>query len=426
MTFDLESLRGHCECGRSHELQVKDIIIEHDALKSLGGMLNDGLLSEYGNPIIICDANTLNAARSQMEDVLSSIPVIELDPNNLHANNEGVERVNKEISKLKSKPDLILAVGSGTVHDLSRFTAHDLEIDFVSCPTAASVDGFVSTVAAMTWDGMKKTMPAVAPVYVIADTTVISNAPYRLTASGMADLFGKYTAIVDWKIAHAVTGEYICDRICRMEMDAIRDVKDCMDSLKTGEEEPYAKLMYALLLSGLAMQMVGNSRPASCAEHHCSHFWEMKVLNPDLDAYHGEKVGVGLLLVTKKYKEIAEHLRRGEYSIIPWQGIELDRIKASYGKVDLMEGILKENTPDPMAGITPEILGEHVDDIVSIIDEYLPSSEDIESLLRRGGCPVTVRDIGLDDSIIKPTLELSPYVRNRLSFNRLSKMIETN
>ena len=425
MKFDLESLRGRCECGRKHELQVKDIIIEHDALKSLGEMLNDGMLSEYVNPIIICDTNTLNAARSQMENVLSSIPVIELDPNNLHANNEGVERVNKEISKLKSRPDLILAVGSGTVHDLSRFTAHDLGIDFVSCPTAASVDGFVSTVAAMTWDGMKKTMPAVAPVYVIADTKVISNAPYRLTAAGMADLFGKYTAIVDWKIAHAVTGEYICDRICRMEMDAIRDVKDCMDSLKTGEEEPYAKLMYALLLSGLAMQMVGNSRPASCAEHHCSHFWEMKVLNPDLDAYHGEKVGVGLLLVTKKYKEIAEHLRHGEYSIIPWQGIELDRIEASYGKVGIMDGILKENTPDPMAGITPEILGVHVDDIVSIIDEYLPSSEDVESLLRRGGCPVTVQDIGLDDSIIKPTLDLSPYVRNRLSFNRLSKMIET-
>ncbi len=56
-------------------------------------------------------------------------------------------------------------------------------------------------------------------------------------------------------------------------------VCQCMDGLKAGEADAYEKLMYALLLSGLAMQMTGNSRPASCAEHHVSHLWEMEVIN---------------------------------------------------------------------------------------------------------------------------------------------------
>ncbi len=474
MKMEIGSLRGQCTCGREHELAVKDIIIEKDALKKLSGMLESGILSQYTHPVIICDEHTLTAAEGQMEDVIAKLPVIELNPDNLHANNHGVAvaeaalarlegaedaaeddgtaKIREPESALSGEIDLLFALGSGTIHDLTRYIAHKRGIDFVSLPTAASVDGFVSTVAAMTWDGMKATLPAVAPIYVIADTSVISRAPYRLTASGMADLFGKFTAIADWQIAHAVTGEYYCGRIADMEMDAINDVKDCMDDLRNGlpetsyrglemtreeileaarsdilpeTEEAHAKLMYALLLSGLAMQMVGNSRPASCAEHHMSHFWEMEVLNDHIDALHGEKVGVGLLLVTRRYKEIAEKLRAGKYHIEPWKGIEMDKIEASYGKKGLMEGTMKENTPDPMAGITPEQLEKNVPEIIRIIDTVLPSGEEIEELLKRGGCPSSMEEIHLPESLAEDSLTLSPYVRNRLSFNRLRKMIVT-
>ena len=60
--------------------------------------------------------------------------------------------------------------------------------------------------------------------------------------------------------------------------------------------------MYGLLLSGIAMQMIGNSRPASGAEHHMSHLWEMAAISEPIDYYHGEKVGVGLCLAMKSIK----------------------------------------------------------------------------------------------------------------------------
>ena len=156
-----------------------------------------------------------------------------------------------------------------------------------------------------------------------------------------------------------------------------------------------------------------------------SHFWEMEVLNDHIDALHGEKVGVGLLLVTRRYKEIAEKLRAGKYHIEPWKGIEMDKIEASYGKKGLMEGTMKENTPDPMAGITPEQLEKNVPEIIRIIDTVLPSGEEIEELLKRGGCPSSMEEIHLPESLAEDSLTLSPYVRNRLSFNRLRKMIVT-
>ena len=74
------------------------------------------------------------------------------------------------------------------------------------------------------------------------------------------------------------------------------------------EEAAYENLMYGLLLSGLAMQMMGNSRPASGAEHHISHMIEMEPagLGVRSDALHGEKVGVGTLLAMEEYRRLAD------------------------------------------------------------------------------------------------------------------------
>lgn len=79
-----------------------------------------------------------------------------------------------------------------------------------------------------------------------------------------------------------------------MEEEALEFMCKSLPGLKKGEIDAYEQLMYGLLLSGLAIQMVGNSRPASGTEHYMSHLWEMEAVNPHLDFYHGEKVGTGL------------------------------------------------------------------------------------------------------------------------------------
>ena len=59
------------------------------------------------------------------------------------------------------------------------------------------------------------------------------------------------------------------------------NLKKSLEGLIRGEIAAYEELMYGLLLSGLAMQMTGNSRPASGSEHHMAHFWEMAVINDE-------------------------------------------------------------------------------------------------------------------------------------------------
>ena len=125
--------------------------------------------------------------------------------------------------------------------------------------------------------------------------------------------------MADWKIASILSKEYYCAEVVNLETKAVRTVKDNLKEIAAGEEEACEKLMYALVLSGLAMQMTGNSRPASGAEHHLVHLWDMEVVNGHLDALHGEKVSAGTMLVLLEYKKIADASEKETAKCIPVQ-----------------------------------------------------------------------------------------------------------
>lgn len=415
MQIDLKALSEDCPCGQKHSIAVEQAVIESGAVCRLPAFLEG---HGFRRPAVVCDENTWHAAGKAVAELVAPCVTAKLDPENLHANEIGVARAKEQ---LPTDADVLVAVGSGTVHDITRYLAHERNIPFVSVPTAASVDGFVSTVAAMTWNGFKKTFPAVSPLAVFADTDIFPKAPYRLTASGVSDLLGKYTALADWKISHIVTGEPICGRVVNLEEKALATVGSNRAKIRMQEPEACAHLMYALLLSGLAMQMVGNSRPASGAEHHVSHLLEMEILNTRLEAYHGEKVGVGLVLAAGVYHRDAECLRTGKYTVPPYAGLERTLLREKIQSDALYREIMKENEPDLLAAISPAALRDCVPQIVAVLDA-VPSEEKLRTLLTEAGAPVTLSDIGADEVLRENIIRLSPYVRRRLTYMRLRKL----
>ena len=421
MRVEADDFARPCSCGRNHHVDVKEILIESGAVNALEEAMSDGFLKNYISPLLICDTNTKKATEEIMESIYDRCQVLVLDAEDLHADNYAVEIVENFMDE---DIDLVLAVGSGTIHDISRYVARQYKIPFISVPTAASVDGFASTVAAMTWHGMKKTLPGVAPMAIFADTDIIAKAPKRLNASGVSDLLGKYICLADWKISHILTGEYYCEYIVELEERALKTVGSSLRAIAAGEKEACEELMYALILSGLAMQMVGNSRPASCAEHHMSHLWEMEVLNDKLDALHGEKVSVGTMLVLKTYKKIAKAIRKGMCHAKPFEAADMQLLEDTFGKKGLLQSVLDENGKELLEDVEPAKLERHLTDIADIIEE-LPDEVEMLHMLEKAGCKKTVYEIGLDENIISISLKLAPYVRRRLSLLRISnRMLE--
>ena len=425
MDVDLGQLREPCACGMEHNIDVEKIVIESGAVSQL-----EEILEEFQNPVFICDSNTRTAAEPFLEEEFKDYPVIELNPEGLQADNRGVNKVMKQLDYcdrgLSSvSVDVLVAIGGGTIHDLTRYAATEYDIPFVSIPTAASVDGYAANVAALTWDGLKRTVAGVSPRWILADTDIFSAAPSRLTASGVSDFLGKYISILDWKIAHLVTGEYICEEVCDLLEKALRDVSRVLEDIRFGDKDAIEKLMYALLLAGLCMQMVESPRPVSGAEHMVSHLWDLNVLNEKTNALHGEQVGLGLLIVTDYYKKLGYAIRHKKVTVKSEtaKGLEMSLLEHTFGKKGLLEGILTENTPNPLENIDLEELEEQLPEIEDLIDD-LPDADDMYAKLHDAGCVHEISNLGIDKEKVELTLQSSPYVRNRLTLLRLSKLLE--
>ena len=419
MRVDADDFARPCGCGREHHIDVKEIIIRSGAVEKLEEEMSDGELKEYISPLLICDTNSYKATEELMEDIYDRCQVLILDAENLEADERAVEIVE---NYMEEDIDLVLAVGAGTIHDLSRYVAHQYRIPFVSVPTAASSDGFTSTVADMTWNGVKKMVKASAPIFVFADTDIFAKAPGRLAAAGVSDILGKYIALADWKIGSILTEEYYCAEVVKLETRAIRTVKDNLKEIAAGEEDACEKLMYALVLSGLAMQMTGNSRPASGAEHHLVHLWDMEILNGHLNALHGEKVSAGTMLTLLEYKKIADAIHRKSCKVHTHTEKDRDLLQKTFGKKGVLDAIYKENAPEILDEISTRQLSDALPEIAQIIDS-LPSVTDMQEMMSTAGCVSRVRDIGLPRETISDSLRLAPYTRRRLSLLRLSKML---
>ena len=411
MIVKAKKFSGICDCGREHNVYTELFIIESGCLKRI-----DEYIKKYGfesTVVAVYDQNTYiaTAGRHPKVDLEVVLPF-----ENLHADEHGVKLLSE---KLPEKVKTLIAIGAGTVHDITRYCAYERGIDFISCPTAASVDGFCSSVAAMTWNGCKKTLTAVAPKIVIADLDVIKNAPIRLARSGFGDMAGKYVALTDWKIANIINNEYYCSKIASITFEATKAVLKSASGIIKGETEAFEKLMYGLLLSGVAMQLSGNSRPASGSEHHISHLKEMQPEDLKLhsDALHGEKVGVGTLLVIDEYNKLCD----GVLDFCDYSTYKKEEIYKVFGKA-MGEEILNENQNDSACNIRGETIKDKWNEIITEIRK-IPNPDVLRRIYSDIGVKSTLADIKVDNNMLNSLINYSPMVRNRLTMMRLRKCI---
>lgn len=414
MIIDSSVYSGLCTCGREHEMVTRAAIIESGAMKRL-----DKYLAEYGISGRLCALYGENsyAATADRHPKVSQEIILKSD--GLHANEISTAEV---LEKLDKDIDVILAIGSGTIHDIARFCAYERKIRFVSLPTAASVDGFCSTVAAMTWYGYKKTMTAVAPEIVVADTDIVKNAPIELVRSGIGDIMAKYTALAEWRIANILTGEYLCPVIYELMNKAANTAMDSVDGILKGEDAAFENVTYALVMSGIAMQMMGNSRPASGAEHHISHMIEMEPegFEVKFSALHGEKTGVGTVIASEEYYRLREIEDIAPY-VKDYAAVSEEKLSGFFGE-KLADAVINENKNDSLAPVSGERLVECWSEIREVISG-IPTAKELHAILEKLDAKRSLESIGVSEDSKAVLLEYSPLVRNRLTLMRIRRMI---
>ena len=203
--------------------------------------------------------------------------------------------------------DYALAVGSGTLNDICKYVTFGARTQCGILATAASMDGFSSGVTPLIKKGFKITENAHTVRHILLDFSILCAAPRCMTGAGAGDILAKYCCLTDWKISHFLTGEGYNEEAAGLMRVALAQCVTNMEDIRSCGERGIDSLMRALLISGYAMVIAGNSRPASGAEHHMSHFLEMDFLRRGLPIpLHGIKVGLGTMVSLRMYHRLEE------------------------------------------------------------------------------------------------------------------------
>ncbi len=275
-------------------------------------------LKLYGNCIIITGNRTEKIAGKIVKEELEkeySIDMVRVK----ESNEREVERV-VELSK-KIDAGFIVSAGGGKIIDVGKLSARKLGIPVVSVPTSASHDGIASSRASIKGVDGRTSVEAVSPVAVIADTEIISSAPFRLIASGCGDILANKTAVMDWKLAYRLRDEEYSEYAAALSEMTAEIIMESGEVIREGLEEGVRLVVKALISSGVAMSIAGSSRPASGSEHLFSHALDMIAEKP---ALHGEQCGVGTIMMMSLHGGDWERIRKVLKSIgAPVTAVEL-------------------------------------------------------------------------------------------------------
>ena len=219
---------------------------------------------------------------------------------------DSLKQIQKDVKKDHS--DLVAGIGGGRSVDTAKLVSFNLEIPFVSVPTAASHDGMASPFVSVKSD-KPHSIVASAPLGVFVDIDIIKKAPSKLLASGCGDLIANIIAVKDWQLGHKKTGEYYGMYSADLALMSAKIVMD--NSRKYSKHGLDARVIVeALISAGVASCIAGSSRPCSGAEHLFSHALDKIAPGKGL---HGEKCGIGSIMMAKlhgdDWKKIVKTLK---------------------------------------------------------------------------------------------------------------------
>ena len=242
--------------------------------------------------LIITGPHTRQALGKHISDLLHQAGY---EPQILVSTASKLEEVDRaETLAREAQAGFLIGAGGGRSIDIAKLASLHLDLPFLSVPSAASHDGICSAQASLTVNGERASIPARAPLAIVADCEIIAGAPARLLAAGCGDIISNYTALLDWQLASRLKGEEFSEYASALSGMTARMIVERSGDIRPGSEESARIVIKALISSGVAMSIAGSSRPASGSEHKFAH--AINKIAPNR-ALHGELCGLGTIMM---------------------------------------------------------------------------------------------------------------------------------
>jgi glycerol-1-phosphate dehydrogenase [NAD(P)+] len=257
--------------------------IARGALDDLAGLLADQRISSSGKLAIAISRGSGQSLREKLSPVLPDATWYEVADGT-------IDSAVKLADDIKGRRfDAVVGLGGGKIIDVTKYAAARVGLPMVAVATNLAHDGICSPVSSLDNDNGRGSYGVPTPIAMVIDLDVIRDAPVRFVRSGIGDAISNISAIADWELSRQITGEQVDGLAAAMARTAGQSVLRHPGGV--GDDEFLTVLAEALVLSGIAMSISGDSRPSSGACHEISHAFDL--LHPKRAASHGEQVGLG-------------------------------------------------------------------------------------------------------------------------------------
>jgi len=417
----IENLR--CGCAHDHTIPDMDIYIRTGLLDTCAECIKDSGLGQ--NALLVADDTTYRLAGAKLQQNLINAGlncrVCVLPGDNVEPTPEMADII---VSHVKDDVDFLISVGSGVVTDLTRYSAHMADKPFAVFGTAASMDGYTSITSSMMIGGMKISKYGKAARLIMFDPAVLATAPMLMQASGVGDLMAKYGVLVDWKLGSVAAGEVFCPLCGELLMMALDKCASHIDDILSRTEEGMEALIEALILAGLTVLIVKNTRPVASVEHNMAHYWDMMhvACGGSPVPSHGICVGIGFIYCLYLH----EMLKNADLRRIDKERVRISRMTRQQKKDYICacyppgagEDIMEANEEWYIDWPENE---RRIDALAAYHEQYikdaaiLPEAEQVIKCFERFGMPTKASQAGISHERLRNALLCTKDFRRRYS-----------
>jgi glycerol-1-phosphate dehydrogenase [NAD(P)+] len=273
-------------------------------------------IDEKRPALLITSAPAWNAVKDQLRGLNIAGKVEVTEANTAHWDNLQSAIVNRQ-------SEIVYAVGGGLVADAAKYFAIKLSLPLVVCPTALSVDAFITAASGIRRDGCVVYIETKPPENLILDLDVIAKAPATIRAAGITDVMSIATGSWDWKFAHErgqnPQGMEFVPWVYDNAQSILNGVLDCAEAAGRGDHEGLKTLYDCLAMEVQLCNQVGHARPEEGSEHYFAYAVENKMGH---GLPHGDLVGPGIMIMSGLQGQATGQLE----SALKACNIPLDRI----------------------------------------------------------------------------------------------------
>jgi glycerol-1-phosphate dehydrogenase [NAD(P)+] len=390
----------------------------------LGSAISDSCERIVGDPVILSDGGAYRTPAGPVVDRLAAqlgdCAVVQLGTGLVRADEQTVEHAVAEVGARR----LLISVGSGTLTDIAKVTAQRTGSRHVAVQTACSINGFIADRSVLVVAGAKRTVASRWPDVLVADTDILTAAPWQLNLAGVGDLSTVPNAVAEWQLAARLGhGPRYDPAVVEQVLAAIPALPRLARAARDAQPAGVADLARLLAASGLSMGIVGSTAPASGSEHAVSHLLEMALSGREAPtAAHGMQVTVATRLAVRVWRLVDRTIRSSRAQVrVPAEAICRDQVACAFAEL----GARTVEECWTAYSAKRNWLLAHRSAVQALVADWeafgaslaLPSPEQFDEVSHASGLPTRAGDLGVgyNDDLLFWALRNSHLLRERIS-----------